>query len=334
MKLSLSVSQSFAVLASLALTGCCQRSMQVVTQPPAVYEHVVVEYASGAATASPPAEVRTTVTYTSRIATIRSVTIRFPDSCVTQSLAAVTQSAAQMTGVGTGSTVILRNDCAVWLAELERSLAGAGYRVISGDALYRLEGSTNPRLSTYVAAQQLGADAVFVINSLETSDVQRGARFAGSLTYYQSNPRGETVQLREFDDNVRLVFQTMVRNRLAPDSPTPGAPPVVQALAGILDTTAVIAGSGESMWFYRRNVSRRLAAAQNVRFLFMGSGLTWRPIERERQQVVDVQQTRSSARDTFGDETQAGNNDPLAAERHAMVRMVVEDFVRQFRGTP
>ena len=60
---------------------------------------------------------------------------------------------------------------------LERSLAGAGYRVISGDALYRLEGSTSPRLSTYVAAQQLGADAVFVINSLETSDVQRGARF-------------------------------------------------------------------------------------------------------------------------------------------------------------
>src|SRR6185503_3510084 len=103
-------------------------------------------------------DVRRTQNYLANFQNIRTVGFRAPDTCFTQ-------TAGRATGATQSSGTILTTECAVWLAELERAVSNEGYRVISWDVLQRAERSGTG--SIYEAAKRLGADLVFILNSLE-----------------------------------------------------------------------------------------------------------------------------------------------------------------------
>ena len=310
-------------------------------------QYLVVEYSAGATSSSPVAEVTSTETYSTVSPSLRTVTIRLPDQCLTE-------TSARVTGASADSQAIMTSSCGVWLSELERSLTQAGYRVVTW---VRGEGGPGAA-STNIAsvARQLGADAVFVVNSLETSPIRPGSVAGSSIGYFSSNQYGDRLVEAPLNSAQREYMRCIAwqradyhlrneewRRLVGADCPNLFGADVndrdptldIIGLSATLNISVVDAAGGESMWFYRRSVLRQLAASRNIRFLMRGRGLTWRPVAREQASgpapTADETMTREGRTLAHGMES----GDPLAATRLDLVRMVVGDCVSRFNaGVP
>ena len=71
-------------------------------------------------------------------------------------------------------------------------MAGAGIRVVSWDAMFRLE--RQQKLTPYQAAVQLGADGVLLLGTLETTDVRDCPWQGFRADFWQSGPAGHRGQ--------------------------------------------------------------------------------------------------------------------------------------------
>src|SRR5262249_28618532 len=91
-------------------------------------------------------EITATPHYHDAVATVHDVALLAPDSCARE-------GAAEATGAASRTATIVTTDCGVWMAELERSLSKAGYRVASWKAVNGIVNSE--RLSAIAAAQRL-----------------------------------------------------------------------------------------------------------------------------------------------------------------------------------
>lgn len=309
-------------------TGCCK-------------QYLAVEFSAGRARTAAPAEVSATPTYASRLPAIRSVSIRLPESCLQTNA-----SAARGTGAGGGN--ILLSQCGVWLAELERVLSQSGYRVFSWQALYTLQ--TTQSLPLHVAAQQLGVDAVFVVNSLDTSvSTQSDTAEASRLVFYASNPAGDRLSEQALNTPQRNVLRCLVWQRAGyrvDDSrswharvgdgcvnTTTDIGDRVESLAVTLNVNVLFAASGESIWFYNRTLTAGTTNEQNRRFLFRGRDVYWRPVLPTGAEVqlptVDVDRAASS--ETVSATSTAGPQDQRRASEFGLIRTVVSDCVTRFR---
>ena len=122
-----------ALLLSLPLAGCaeptapkCNVAVAKLAEP----EYVLVEYRMGGEFQKPPTvEVRPTPKYDEARSKMKAAAIRFPDSCLNA-------SASQASGVAQQTQTILQTTCGVYLSEMEKALATAGFKVFSWDALY------------------------------------------------------------------------------------------------------------------------------------------------------------------------------------------------------
>lgn len=257
------VSCTVVAAAAIVTTPGCQGlpNCRVSAVKTADVEYVLAEYRiASQAARTVPAEVTDTPAYRVERPNIKKVAIRFPDSCHEA-------GAAEVTGKSNaGGTTIFKSRCGVWLGELERSLSGSGFIVYSSDAVHQLEKQGK---SAYVAAAELGADLVIQFNSLEATDVKAGGLAGTRFLYFKSNEKGEELGPLALPDATRSYFRTFIKQRMEPK----GAEPVV-ALAAILDATAILAkpmgaaAAGESIWFYRRSLTKPLESAGSMRFLF------------------------------------------------------------------
>ncbi len=296
-----------SALAVVALTGCCK-------------SYLIVETSGGQVTESKPAEVRSTPTFQAQLTSIKTVSIRLPDSCLQQ-------TAAQATGASLDTQLILRSDCAIYLGELERVLVGSQLRVISWDALVRLERSNG--MSTYDAAKQLGAEAVFIVNSLEAHALKVGESKGITLQYYDSDPLGNRLDERGLSQKQREVLKTLVLQRFGVKLESNET----QAISATLDVTAVLAATGESMWFYRKSETVPLKDAAYTRFLFRGRDEQWRPVNPDLPEVENVVENENlSSREEISSHRSADVSDPFAKERLLLFRKVTEDFILRFRS--
>jgi hypothetical protein len=315
---------------SVAVSSCCVRPPPPQTITPR-FTYVLVEFSATAQRgATTPSEVRETPTYRQAQSTIRSVAIRLPEHCATITAAVATGAAGTSDrSSGAPTDQILTTACGLWLSELERGLS-RHYRVISWDALRRLETST--QTSTYQAAQRLGADVVFVINSLEANPSTLGASGSQSLSYFSSDEFGNRRGALALNSATRTFF----RNHVMMRAPTV-SPDSVVALSATLDTTAIITTSGESAWFFRRAVVQPVARRElGMQFLFMGSGRLWRPVLPQttggEAVTANTQEETLSATDTVTTVQAGQTGNQYAAERLALIRSVVEELVVRFRG--
>jgi hypothetical protein len=320
-----------ALLAALgaSLASCCVRPPPPQTINPR-FNYVLVEFSATAQRGAPtPAEVRETPSYRQAQSSIRSVAIRLPEHCATITAAVATGAAGGDRSNGRSTDEILTTACGLWLSELERGFS-RHYRVISWDALRRLETST--QTSTYQAAQRLGADVVFVINSLEANPSTLGASGSQSLSYFSSDEFGNRRGALPLTASTRAFFRGQVMQRaptVSPDS--------VVALTATLDTTAIITTSGESAWFFRRAVVEPVARRElGMQFLFKGSGQLWRPVLPQSAGgeaiTAATEQETLSATDTVTTVQAGQTGNQYAAERLALIRSVVEELVVRFRG--
>ena len=216
---------TLAMAALLALGGC--RSTYLLTS-----KFVV------SAQAEKLPEIIETPTYIDSHSRIYTVAVRAPDSCSNQ-------TAASATGDARASGTILKTECGVEMAELERALAKKGYRVISWKVLAR-ELSISGKSAGEVAST-LGAEVLFQINSLEKSQKSLGKDARWERNYFLSNEYGDRLGEQLFDEPTRQFL----RSRYLLNSEQRVERYGLSQPSVTLDANAVMVATGESIWYYQ-----------------------------------------------------------------------------------
>lgn len=180
-------------------------------------------------------EIVETPTYRSIASNVKTVAVKAPDSCSNR-------TADERTGVAVSQEAVLKTTCGVEMAEIERALSKASYKVISWKVLAReMEGKD---ISALDVAAKLGAQLLFQINSLEKSTRTLGKDARWERTFYTSNEYGDAINEQAFDE----VTRAFLRHRYL-DSYESSVD--LKRLAVTLDANAVQVKDGESIWFYR-----------------------------------------------------------------------------------
>ena len=285
--------------------------------------YFLVEYRSGASVGqTPPPEVQETPSYAQSRESVHTIALKFPDSCRTE-------GAATATGTSITSRDIMGTNCGVWLAELERALTEQHYKVISWSALRQQQDTK--QVSTYEAARTLGAEVVLVVNSMEQHPMDRAASAGASYKYFTSDALGNTIAKYAPTEGERPWLKwfasTHAGAALRPDD--------IVGLAATLDVTAVLAASGESIWFFRHSVSKATDAASGMRFLFVRDHPfdPLRPIRPEglaTEMAPAVQ--NSSTEDVEKSHIASTPENRNQAELHRLAREVANECVTKFHG--
>ncbi len=309
-----------AVTAAIASSLACTPAMPVCTETKV--EYALVEYRTGIERGIPPrVEISDTESYRRDRSAFRAAAIRLPDSCLSKGAVAVTGVSRE-----DRTETILATQCGVWLAELERALSQRGFRVTSWDALRQLERQKG--ISTYEAAKELGAEIVFVFNSLEASPVSAGAQAGASFRYFSSNPMGDRLAPLPLDEQTRREFKEFIGASVGR-----AAGSAVVALSSTLDSTAINTTNGEAIWFYRWTVTSPVKSRRGMQFLFGRiPGTPWRVAVPERQEpsVAKVETPSLLTEDVEETQVSGSPEDPYAAERLALFRAAANDFVTRF----
>lgn len=283
--------------------------------------YMLVEYRAGGTvgTTAPP-EVQETASYAANGPAVHTIALKFPDDCLTE-------GAARATGTATTSREIMGTRCGVWLAELERALTEQHYKVISWSALRQQQETHN--ISTYDAARELGADVVFGVNSMETHPILRGSQSTAITRYFTSDARGNRLAKVAPEERDRPGLKRFA----AEHAGALGVNDVV-GFAATLDVTAVLASSGESIWFFRHAVSQPRDVATGMRFLFErdrpADDLT--PVRPEGLPEAPRPEVDRSTEDVDRTTRSAAPEDLYQAELHKLARDVANECVIRFHG--
>ena len=166
---------------------------------------------------------------------IRILALQPPDVCADRGLAPSQAAAALEVGV-------LRTRCGVEMAQLERALAQAGYRVVSWSALQAQMRSEE--VSVREAAHALGVDALVQVNALERVDVRphRAARW--ERRFFRATTRGKRTEPALVEPDRRSAFEALI------------APQERDQLGGhrvgaTIDVSVASVATGATIWFYQ-----------------------------------------------------------------------------------
>lgn len=301
----------------LSTSSGCQLALVPCKTESASYVLVEHEAASLVSTTAAP-EVSEAGIYAQILPSVKTIGLQFPDhNCKTE-------SAAQATGQSRSADAIMGTQCGVWLAELERALTDQRYKVISWSAI-RQEQDTK-RVSTYEAARNLGADVVFVVNSMETSDIKRNSAAGRRTAYFRSDSMGVKGNKLALEQSEREPLKRFVSR-----SSGRGALDGIVGWAGTLDVTAVRASTGESIWFFRHSISKPRATQSGMRFLFRkpAAAAAYTPV-RPGGLPEQVQVEDRSSEDIERVSLVGGPADAFKAEKHDLARSVARECVHRF----
>lgn len=290
--------------------------------PPIQIDYLLVQAESGAQIGKPrQVEISSTPQYDKARESVVSAAIRLPEECLNE-------SAAQVTGEARRTQAIVKTRCGTWLAELEKALVKQRFRVVSWDSLRGL--ITSQGLPAFSAAKQLGADVLFLFNSLEAADVPAGGEAASKYEYFHSDDKGAKGEPFPLMENERAAIRDFAAQKMADQVRKLGGSSGVAALSSTLDSTAILTSTGESIWFYRNTTLKPVTTKSGGQFLFAKYQGQWFPARREMQLIQPIRRDTASAQDVSTGSVAAGK-DPYATERLDLVRAVAEDFVMRFR---
>ncbi len=207
----------------LSMTGCA--GLPVCTTFDTQY--VLVERtASQKSGVSQQARITDTPTYKTLHGGFKTVALRLPDNCYQAEVlhSGENQDAAQ-----------LESKCGIPLQVLERTLTTAGYQVLSWTTLMGIEHQQN--VPVHIAAQQLGADFVIVVNAMYVGLEKAGGEAEARYRYFTSDVEGARGQPAELFEADRSWVKKFVRDRVGNDPQAEGA----QTLQARLNATIVLA---------------------------------------------------------------------------------------------
>lgn len=187
------------------------------------------------------AEITATKAYHENYNKAVTVAVRAPDSCSNN-------TADQASGGATSQSAVLKTNCGVEMAEIEKALAKANYKVISWKSVLAYEQaqgrSTADVANAAEVSKTLGADVLFQINSLEKSQKTLGKDARWERQYFKSDSRATLLGEQSFPDAIR----TFIKNRFLSPFELQYNP---VSLAVTLDATAIWVESGQAIWYYR-----------------------------------------------------------------------------------
>lgn len=293
--------RSFVVVAVVgALTGCTNQyllSSQFVTKSQTDQAPEIVE----------------TPFYLAEHSQFRTVAVRAPDGCSNR-------TANEATGSATSKEAIMRTTCGVEMAELEKKLAKAGYRVISWKVLER---EMVNKVSATEVAGSLGAEALFQINSLERAQKLVGKDALWERKFYETNDAGAALREHAFDDATRAHFKEQYFDKFERNVE-------LDRLAVTLDANAIFVKTGESIWYYRWTHAD--PASLNYRKDVL---INCKSNNRDCQEFQPARQNHTTTNMTVSGESEAVTvtekpDDKKQALYAQLLSTVIDDFVRNF----
>ena len=260
-------------------------------------------------------EVTGTEVYNSKFHGPLRVALRAPDTCANQ-------SSAQASGAADPAGELIRTDCGVEMAEMERALAKAGYTVSSWNAVSSIVKFDH--ITPIKAAKRLGAQILFQVNSLEKSQSEPGRDLRKERLFFESDKRGKKLGEAFVEEKRALTLERM----MVPieDQHLPRG-----RMSATVNVSAVDVDTGQSVWFYEWTaVEEREQLVEDVTRLFLCNRKHMhvcflRSPYRERDDSI---MTRSGgvAAESVGD----GKDTEQTAIYHRLVREVVADLVIRF----
>jgi len=179
-------------------------------------------------------EVTETPTFRAVRGLVKKVGLRPPDVCADQGLSG-------SGGRGQLQLGVMRTRCGVEMAQFERSLAQAGYEVVSWSAVQQMAmGRERPLLE---AARELGIDVLLQVNALERIDIQppRDARW--ERRFYEATRAGEQRDPALVDPSRAAIFERLIGQKESYFGSG-------QRVGAMINVSAVFVESGATIWFY------------------------------------------------------------------------------------
>jgi hypothetical protein len=277
---------------SLSVLAGCEGLPHCVAVDP---QYVVVERVQSQAAIGARPEITSTPAYAALRSSFRTVALRLPDNCQ--------RVEAELHREGNQATQ-LESRCGIPLQALETTLTRAGFQVLSWSTLMGIEHQQN--VPVHIAAQQLGADFVVIVNDLYAGPSPTGQLAEARYRYSVSDAHGEAIRPAPLYQSDRGMLKEFVRSHagadvqatgnrplearlnasivlargadaptalavaVAPSAPTRPAPSVQAPAAGL-------SRSGEAIWFYNWRIdvdpgegSAWSAGHKDRRYLFAG----------------------------------------------------------------
>jgi hypothetical protein len=279
----------------IAATGACARGLPVCTV--VTPQYVMVERSSSTREGlGRAAEITETPSYKVLHGAFKSVALRLPDNCYPGYGGGVARGGDSHESNQDAAS--LESACGIPLQVLESTLTKAGYQVLSWSTLMGIEKQQN--VPVHIAAQQLGADFVIIVNDMYVGTAPAGGEAEARYRYVASDPEGHRDKPAELFQADRDWMKKFVRERLGNDpqaegahslqarlnatvvlakgagsSPPPGAAPAPGAPAAPAPPVAAQlpqgnGRSGEAIWFYNWRLGNLENSHAGMRFLFGG----------------------------------------------------------------
>ncbi|GKS64663.1 hypothetical protein YTPLAS72_19670 [Nitrospira sp.] len=258
-------------------------------------------------------EIVETPFYLAEYSQFRTVAVRAPDGCSNR-------TASEATGSATSKEAVIRTTCGVEMAELEKKLAKAGYRVISWKVLEREMANS---VSATEVAGSFGAEALFQINSLERAQKLVGKDARWERKFYETNDDGEALREHAFDDRTRAHFKEQYFDKFERNVE-------LDRLAVTLDATVIFVKTGESIWYYRWTHAD--PASLNYRKEVL---IKCKSNNRDCQEFQPARTNHTSTNMTVSGESEAVSvtekpDDKKQALYAQLLSMVIDDLVSNF----
>ncbi len=276
-------------------------------------------------------------TYASVLKHTTTVALRAPDGCANEGAAAARGESSTTGG-------ILQTDCGVEMSELERALARAGFSVISWDAISKIV--NYERVTPVAAARRLGAEVLFMINSLERTRTDLGTNARWEREFHLANSRGESQGRAGVPESRALQLEHLM---MGPEHALQPGP----RLSAVINVSAVDVKTGRTIWFYEwthaEPMENDVKAQALIRCARHGCTHTDPDMRSTAKKIIDATPIVSEmanistaiAGNFYNTESVRGGSmtavttaaDPANREMrvyHKLVRQVVTDLVEQF----
>ncbi len=191
-----------------------------------------------------PAEIIKTATYLKNKKKIKRVAVRAADGCANET---TSQSKGEAISL---ETVLLKSNCGHEMAILERSIAKAGYSVISWKII---DSRANSKKKSAVdIAKDMKADILLQINSMERLITGSGADLRLDRRFYVSNKRREIKEVAKVNQVIKK--QILNHAQKVENSHRLNHSKSVNISVN-LNVTAADVNTGEAIWFYEWTLS-------------------------------------------------------------------------------
>ena len=291
---------------ALIMSGCGTKYIAVETT-----------YVQDNESANVKPEVVETKEYKRTIKSVETIAVAAPEKCKSETI-------SKATGTTTGNDVVMKTECGIEMGEIERSLAKAGYQVISWQIIANSEkmaGISAKNITRQEIAKEKGADILLQINSLERTTVGNSGSARWERRYFDSDKYAALGQPVLLDERTQKSLKNITKNYEK-------IPP--KRLGATIDASAISVDTGRAIWFYQWTNPQEMINS-NLNFTKLATCKKTRCRQIRIAGEVDRSKKLSSG-DSEAISIKQDADDAQKALYHKLLRGSIKDMVRTFKG--